>query len=349
MNLNNQEVSLCLIGFGNAAQAFCKMLMEQEATLKQKCGTAVKVTAIATRRKGVLMDLAGIQLERALNEVGTAGKFMDENPQKISLNTLECIEQSKADVLIELSTVSIEDGQPAIGHIETALENRMHVITANKGPIAWDYRRLKEMADQRKIELLHEAVVLDGAPVFNMMREVMPGCQVMSFKGILNTTSNYILEEMEKGNVFEEAVAEAQRRGFAEADPSLDVDGWDAAAKTSALLNVLMDGDTNPGQIRRQGIGKISLENLKAAAEKNGKIKLICEGFMENGRPAGRVSPEFVSRSNLFSTIDSTSSVLSITTDLMGEICMVERDPEIQQTAYGIYSDLLTLIGKLAK
>jgi homoserine dehydrogenase len=349
LNLMTNRITLCLVGFGNAAQAFCHLLLQKQHHLFEVYAVKIDVVAITTRSKGALFDYMGIDLSSALEEVADHGIFSSDNPQLSVLTTLDSIQQSHAHVLVELSTLSIEDGQPAIQHIEEALCQGMHVITANKGPIAWDFKRLKELADQYGKLLLHETVVMDGTPIFNLVKETLPGCSVIAFKGILNSTTNFILEEMETGKAYEDAVKEAQRRGFAEADPSLDVEGWDAAAKTSALLNVLMEGNVTPPEILREGIMKISPEDLKTAKRKSCKIKLLCEGWLENGQPRGRVYPSLVEKSDLFSTIDATSSILSVTTDLMGEICMVERHPEIEQTAYGIYSDLLTLIRKTSK
>jgi homoserine dehydrogenase len=185
---------------------------------------------------------------------------------------------------------------------------------------------------------------MDGTPIFNLVKNTLPGCKVLSFKGILNSTTNFVLEEMENGNSYEDAIIEAKRRGFAEEDPSMDIDGWDAAAKTAALLNVLMDTNINPTEIDRQGIAHITLRDIETAKEKQCKIKLLCEGYIEDNIPKGKVHPVYVSNKDILSNIDATSSILGITTDLMGEVQIIEKNPEIQQTAYGIYSDLLTLI-----
>ena len=342
-----QQVSLCIAGFGNAARAFCHMLLQQRQQLLNDYDTEIRITGIAGRSKGSLLDSAGINLVRALEDMATTGAFSQDNPQFTTHDTFQIIEASQADVLLELTNLSIYDGQPAIKHIKTALATGMHVITANKGPIAWDYRRLKAFADEAGRLLLHETVVMDGAPVFNLVNETLPGCQVLSFKGILNSTTNFILEELEKGHSYDEALVEAQRRGFAEADPSLDVEGWDAAAKTSVLLNTLMKAQVTPPDIQRTGIAHITTEEIKKAQDQGFKIKLLCEGWLENGAPVGRVHPVWIRSDDLFSTIDATTSILSLQTDLMGEICMVERHPEIEQTAYGIFSDLLTLLRKM--
>lgn len=345
--MNYRELSLCMIGFGNAGKEFCRLLLRKSDEIKETCGYEVIVTDIATRSKGTLSNETGIDLQRALNEAETEGRFSKDNPDLVIRDSMEAIEKTAADVLLELSTLSIKDGQPAISHVEAALGKGMHVITANKGPIAWDYKRLKKLADNSGLHLLHETTVMDGTPVFNLVKETLPGCKVIGFKGILNSTTNFILEEMEKGSSYEAALKEAQRRGFAEADPSMDIDGWDAAAKTAALANVIMGGSLTPMTVERRGISDITLKDIEEAKKNGKKIKLLCEGYEENGVIRGRVCPKLFDEKDIFSNIDSTSSIVAITTDLMGEICIVERNPEIQQTAYGIYSDLLTLIKRL--
>ncbi|MEA3423300.1 MAG: homoserine dehydrogenase [Bacillota bacterium] len=343
----DKRIDICLVGFGNAGKAFCRMLSEKSHEVEMMRGYEIKVVAIATRSKGCHVDHEGLDLTKVISDVEKNGRFDEKNPMIMNLGTLSLIKESKADVMIEMSALSIEDGQPAIQHIETAFSQNMHVITANKGPIAWDYKRLMKEANERNLQFLYETTVMDGTPIFNLAKYALPGCKVKSFKGILNSTTNFIIEEMEKGNSYDEAVREAQRRGFAEADPKLDVEGWDAAAKTTALANVLMDAELTPIDIEREGIENIAVEDIEKALKNDKKIKLLCEGYRENGRVYGRVKPTLVDKSDLFAAVDATSSVLSITTDLMGEVVVLERNPEIQQTAYGIYSDLLTLLNHL--
>jgi|LGOV01.1.fsa_nt_gb homoserine dehydrogenase len=342
-----KRIDLCLVGFGNAGIAFCRMLIEKSHEVELMTGYEIRVVAIATRSKGCHIDNKGLDLTKVISDVEKNGKFDEKNPKVMNLDTLSLIKESKADVMIELSALSIEDGQPAIGYIETAFSQNMHVITANKGPIAWAYKRLMKEANEQNLQFLYETTVMDGTPIFNLVKYTLPGCRVESFKGILNSTTNFVIEEMEKGNSYDEAIKEAQRRGFAEANPELDIEGWDAAAKTTALANVLMDADLTPLDIQREGIENIEMEDIEKALKDNKKIKLLCEGYRENGKVYGRVKPTLVDKSDLFATVDATSSVLSITTDLMGEVVILERNPEIQQTAYGIYSDLLTLLNYL--
>ncbi len=340
-------LNLCLIGFGNAGRAFCEMIMKNEKEINQLTGNQVKVTAIATGSKGCLLNKEGIDLKNALNEIDTYEKFLSSNPSYTSSKAIDLIQDSTADVLIELSTLSIADGQPAIQHIETAFSQNMHVITGNKGPIAWAFKRLSKLAADHQVQFLYETTVMDGTPVFNMVRETLTGCKILSFKGILNSTTNFILEQMEKGETYESAVISAQKQGFAEADPTMDTEGWDAAAKTAAIANVLMNGDLNPESVDRTGITNVTASEIKSAFLSGKKIKLICEGYYEHNEIKGKVSPCKIDSNDIYYNIDATSSILSITTDLMGTLSILEHAPEIQQTAYGIYSDLLTLLKRL--
>ena len=342
--MNNKEINICLVGFGNAAREFCRMLVTKTLEIKASTGYEVKVTAIAGRSKGAIINSKGINLVKALMEAESSGRFDVSAEDTVKMETLQVIENCSANILVELSTLSIYDGEPAITHIETAFKKGMHVITGNKGPIAWKYQKLRDYSKERDLQFLYETTVMDGTPIFNLVKNTLPGCKVLSFKGILNSTTNFVLEEMESGNSYEDAIIEAKRRGFAEEDPTMDIDGWDAAAKTAALLNVLMDTNINPTEIDRQGIAHITLKDIEIAKEKQCKIKLLCEGYIEDNIAKGKVHPVYISNKDILSNIDATSSILGITTDLMGEVQIIEKNPEIQQTAYGIYSDLLTLI-----
>jgi len=344
------ELRLCLVGFGNAARAFCRLLSEKRDQIEQEMGCRVKITAVTTKSRGCLAVPEGIDPSALVASVEQCGRLTcaGEDPRDCAgMGLEELIARSGANVLLELSTLSVFDGQPAISHIETALQNGLHAITANKGPVAWDLSRLKAIAKDKGLELLYETVVMDGAPVFNLVRETLPGCRVLGFRGILNSTTNFILGEMEKGRDYQSAVIEAQRRGFAEADPSLDVDGWDAAAKTAAIANALLCVELHPTDVDRCGIAGITAEDVARAKEDGKRYKLICEAALEYGVAKARVAPILVPIDDVYGCIDATSSILSIRTDLMGEIGIIEKDPEIEQTAYGIYSDLLTLIRRI--
>jgi homoserine dehydrogenase len=335
-----RTLKLVLLGFGNVGQGFARLLLSKKRELADVYETEALITGVATAGKGSLVDNEGVDIQKALDYAAANGRF--ENAR--ALSAFDVIDKSQADAVIELSPLSIADGQPAIDHIVYAFNKGRHVITANKGPVAWAFRRLNALAAEKKLAFLYETTVMDGAPIFNMVKYALPGCKVLSFEGILNTTTNYILAELEKGANFDDAVREAQKRGFAEADPSMDIKGMDAAAKTCALANALMGAGLTPPEMLIQGIENITANDLVSARQGGETIKLLCRGYADASGVCGVVKPERVPLGHLFATVNGRSSALSITTDLMGKITILEHDPKIEQTAYGIYSDMLTLI-----
>lgn len=316
-----REIKVALLGFGNAGKAFEEVLISKQEELQTKYDCQIKLVAKVTKSKGNLLEPKGI-------------------------DAMEVARTVDYDILIEATPLDILTGQPAIDHIRIALEREKDVITANKGPIAWAYRELKELAEKNHCQFCYETTVMDGTPVFNLVQDTLKLCEVTEVQGILNTTTNFVLGELERGKTYEMAIEAGQKRGFVEADPTLDLDGFDAAAKLTALVNVLMKGDLTPDKVDRTGISEITKESLKEAGQRGKTIKLLCKAYWENEQIKAIVSPKEVDKVELFANIDATSSVVSITTDLMGKISIVEHNPEIEQTAYGIFSDLIRVIEK---
>jgi homoserine dehydrogenase len=257
---------------------------------------------------------------------------------------MEIAENVDYDILFELTPLEIFSGQPAIDHIKAALSRKKHAVSANKGPIAWAYESLSDLAEKNKVLFYHETTVMDGTPLFNLVDETLKFCKIKEVKGILNSTTNFVLEEIAKGKPYKEVIEEGKKRGFVEEDPAMDIEGWDAAAKTAALLNVLMGANITPLDVDRKGIEDIDYEQIKEAEKRGNMIKLICYGGIEDGKVVARVKPEEVNKNSLLATITGTTSIVSITTDLMGTISIVEHEPEIEQTAYGVFSDLVRVL-----
>lgn len=342
--MKTEKLKLAILGFGNAGQAFAKLLLEKREEMEKKYETGIDVVAIATRSRGTLMDPGGIDLEKACRDMGENGKFDEASKAYCNTSAMDIVEGGSYNVLVELTPLMIFSGQPAITHIEKALLRGSHVISANKGPIAWDYRRLRSLAEEQDCLFYFETAVMDGTPIFNLVEDTLKFCKVTEVSGILNSTTNYVLEELAKGEEYDKVIAEGKRRGFIEADPAMDIEGYDAAAKITALLNVLMDAGITPLDIDRKGIEDIRPEDLKKAEEEGKTIKLMCSGKIENGKVKGRVHPEKIGKNTLLANIDGTSSAVSITTDLMGTVSIIEHEPEIEQTAYGIFSDLVRIL-----
>ena len=339
-----RELKIAMLGFGNAGRAFAQIVLDKHEQIKKDYNCGVKVVAIATGRRGSLVNEAGVDLANALKDIETLSRFDAESVDFSGMVSMEIAEKVDYDVLIELTPLAIFSGQPAIDHIKAALNRKRHAITANKGPIAWAYEELRRLAKEQGVRFYYETTVMDGTPVFNLVDETLRMCRVTEVTGILNSTTNFILEELAKGKAYDDVIEEGKERGFVEADPSMDVEGWDAAAKTTALLNVLMRADITPFEIDRKGIEDITIEQIRDAEARGKVIKLLCRGTIENGKVIGRVAPVEIDKTELLATITGTSSVVSITTDLMGTVSVVEHDPEIEQTGYGVFSDLIRVI-----
>lgn len=367
-----QTKKLALLGFGNAGKAFAKLLMEKHEQIEEKYGYNVVVTAIATGTHGNLAVSAsaedattaaatgranstdsagsasavGIDLAAAIEDIETLGKFSVRLPLT-DLTSMQIAEQADYDVLVEMTPLNIFTGEPAITHIETAFARGKDVITANKGPIAWKFAKLRDMAKQNGCRFFHETTVMDGTPVFNFVEKTLQMAEVTEVSGILNSTTNYILEEMAAGKEYDEIIRKGQEIGFIEADPAMDIEGYDASAKITALLNVLMDAEITPDKVERKGIEGITLADIEAARSKGCVIKLICKGSRSaDGTVKASVMPQEIPLTDMLASVNSTTSVVSVTTDLMKKISIVEHEPEIEQTAYGIFGDLLRVLSE---
>jgi len=332
-----------MIGFGNVGQAFAKLLILKKEWLREIYGLEVEVLAISTRTRGSLMSKKAIDLEHILGILEKEATFRDSMPEYVDLSPFKILESCDANVMVELTTLNIDSGQPAIDHIRKALSRNMHVITANKGPLAYAYEELSYLARSKGLQFRFEGTVMDGTPVFNLVKRTLPGCEIESVQGILNSTSNFILTEMSRGISMKEALDDAIRTGVAESDPSLDIDGWDAAVKITVLANVLMGARSTPYKVDRTGIRGICPESLRKTAASDMKVKLVARAEKVYDEVKMRVRPELVRPDNLFWSVDGNSSAITLKTDLMGEISIVEHNPSIMQTAYAIYSDMLLI------
>ncbi len=335
----------CMAGFGNVGKRLLRLLEEKSSYLAHEWGCEFVLTGVSTPSRGTLLCDAGLPVDELFDMDTRLGRFDPASAHFAACDTLSMIERAHADVFIELSTLSIKDGEPATSYILRAFERGMHVVTANKGPEAWRFDDLAAAARHAGREFLYETTVMDGTPIFNLMRETLHGNELLGIRGILNGTSNFVLHQLENGRTLEQAIQEAQRLQFAEADPSLDLDGWDGAAKICAMANALMGARQNPTQVTRRSIADVTAEELQAAKREGCAIKYICRA--ERDAPGGPVAlsvlPEKIPLDDAFACVNGASAAVTLRTDLAGELTIIQADPSILQTAYGVYSDLITL------
>lgn len=342
------EHKLVFIGFGNVARALARLLERKRKVLAQEYGITYKVTGIATGRHGFAADPAGLDVSEALKLVEADDPITKLSRQPVQ-DSLAVITASGGDVMFENSPVNHHTGQPALDHMRTALNAGMHAITANKGTVVHGYRELSQLARIKARRFLFESTVLGGAPLFSVFRECMPGAELQSFRGVLNSTTNIILTRMEAGETFAEAVRYCQSVGIAETDPSADVDGWDAAIKVAALVTVLMDTPFTPQQVRRTGIRDVTPQMIAQAKQTSKRYKLVCAARNINGAITASVAPELVESADPLFGMENSTSGVSFRTDVLGDYSITEseRDGMVAgpiPTAYGLFADFITAV-----
>jgi homoserine dehydrogenase len=327
---------LILVGYGNVARRFESLLAEQRPTL-------ARIVGIATRRHGCAYGPKAVSgLSRTVGS--PAYRNTDTLPfLRDALKRSAAAAKQRRLVVVETTTLDIDRGEPATSHIRAALANGAHVITANKGPVAFAYRALARAAARADRRFLFEGTVMDGVPIFNLVRETLPAVTILGFRGVVNSTTNFILTAMEQGQRFEEALAEMQARGIAEADPSLDVEGWDAAAKTAALANVLLGANITPREVDRQGIGPGTGPLAREARAAGRRLKLVARAERDGRRIIARVSPEQLHGDDLLAGLEGPQNALILKTDLLEDIAIVQRSGSLTQTAYALLSDLISI------
>ncbi len=346
MKKHPRRLRLALVGFGNVGRRFAELLPGPFGRELRRRGVQPVVTGIATGRHGIAVDPRGLRLARALLLVRRGESLASLHRGAPLASVARFVGRVPADVLLEISPLDPRRGEPATAHVRAALRRGMHVVTANKGPVAFARRSIRALARGRGVQFRHEGAVMVGTPIFNLHERCLPGTRVLGFRGLLNATTTRILSRMEGGGSFDAALREAQRAGVAEADPRHDIDGWDAAVKGCALANALMGADLRPRQVRRTGIAQITPADLKRARRRGECVRLVVRGRRRAGRAAVAVRPERIPASDVLASAGA-DGVLVLETDLMGEVGIWEGKGGVDQTAYALLSDLVAIAGGL--
>jgi len=342
---------IALVGFGNVARRFVRLIDESRPALDALDIDPV-IVGIATQRHGVRFDAAGLGTA-ALNEclrLAEAGHAV--GPAFTAPASGELIRQlgelgSEARVMIETTTLNVQSGEPAISHVRAAFAAGAHVITANKGPVACAYRALKDEADAAGLSFLFEGAVMDGIPIFNLVRETMPAAVIHGFRGVINSTTNHILCALERGEPYDAALKRMQDEGIAEADPSLDIDGWDAAAKVAAMANVWLDARITPKDVRRSGITPESETRAREVVKKFRRLKLVGSARRDGAGVTAEVGLQELFLTDPLAILDDQANALEIESTPLGRIVITQRDGGMEKTAYALLTDLVALRRRL--
>jgi len=312
--------------------------MAKEAILRDKYDIAWKLTGIASRRIGWIADANGLDPVALLNH-----QFPQTPAWKVSQNVHQWLGTADPTVFFEASSLDRRTGQPAIDYIKAALESGAHAVSANKGPIVYAYRELYELAQAKGRKFLFESTVMDGTPIFSMFPYSLPAVELRGFRGILNSTTNVVLTEMEKGLSLDEAVKKAQEIGVAETNPADDLDGWDPAVKVAALAIVLMGVPITLDQVERTGIRAVAPEQVRAARAAGMRYKLICRAERTSGGVRASVKPEQLPITDPLAQLEGTTSALRFDMDVFG-LSIIEHKAGVIATAYGMFADFIRAV-----
>ncbi len=328
-------------GYGNVARRFVTLLDESRDALAAFDIQPV-IAGIVTRRHGMVLDEAGLDDRRIAQYLAGGGGGSASVPAALEWLARRS-QRAETRVLIETTTLDIRSGEPAIAHVRAAFASGTHVVTANKGPVAFAWKQLSDEAAAAGVSFLFEGAVMDGVPVFNLVRETMPAVTINGFRGVVNSTTNYLLTAMERGEPFGRALGEMQTAGIAEADASLDVDGWDAAAKAAALANVWLGAETTPLRVQREGIGPETAARASAALAAGRRLKLVASGTGRGRDTDVRVELQELDARDPLATTDGQANALEIDTWPLGRVVIMQRGGGLEKTAYALLTDLVTI------
>ena len=319
------------------------MLLDREQELRDRHGISFRITGIATRSLGCIANPSGLDPNSYVERAPSPANGRKSDRELTSVR--DWLSAAQADILFEATSLNVETGQPAIDHIRAALEHGAHAITANKGPVVHAYRELRDLAAAKGKRFLFESTVMDGVPIFSFFHE-MPTIHLQGFHGILNSTTNVILSEMEKGLSFDEALKKAQQLGIAETDATHDIDGWDAAVKTAALVTVLMDMPVKLEDIAREGIRDLTTNALRNGRRDGWPFKLVCRAQRVGDGVRASVVPEKVLSTSPMGKISGASSYIYFETDIFPGLAITEENPGVYATAYGMLADFVRAVSK---
>ncbi|OLO38821.1 homoserine dehydrogenase [Alkalihalophilus pseudofirmus] len=338
--------NLALLGFGTVGQGLAEIMLQKKDALKAETGWEGKVVAISDMMKGSIYDPDGIDIEKALaivKKTGTLDDYPESEGLIRDLDSFETIEQTNADTIVEVTFTDVKTGQPAIDHCKTAFAAGKHVVMSNKGPVALAYKELSQLANQHGVRWGFEGTVMSGTPALRMPLTALAGNDINEISGILNGTTNYMLLRMEEGLSYEEALTEAQNKGFAEADPTSDVEGYDARYKIVILANTVMNTTLKVDDVACDGITQLTPYDIKKAKAQGKRWKLIARVRKEHGVVKASVQPEMMDETHPLAQVQGVINAISFECDLAGTITLSGPGAGRTETGYSLLIDLLNI------
>lgn len=338
------EYKIALVGFGGVNRGLAQLVAERNARWQASLGFSLKIVGVSDIFLGSIVNRDGLDAAQLVALPAEKGAFAKLHGGTAEAFTETVIRQSDADIIAEATFTNPVDGEPATTFCRWALESGIHVVTTNKGPIALHGSELKALAQRNNVAFEYEGSVMSGTPVIRLARQALAGAEVQGFEGILNGTSNYVLTRMQEGLSFAAAVAQAQQLGYAEADPSADVDGYDVRLKVVILANELLNAKLQISDVACSGISNISAEDI-ATASRNGQCwKLIGAAQRQaDGSVQASVAARLLPLSHPLAGISGATNAVSFTTELVGAVTVSGPGAGKIETAFALLSDIVAI------
>ncbi|NLK18572.1 MAG: homoserine dehydrogenase, partial [Synergistaceae bacterium] len=303
-------VGLCFVGFGNVGQGLARILVRKERELAERWGLNCKTVAVVTRTRGAAVSRDGLSLAELLARAARGEQLGSDR-----ITPVEAALLPQTDLVLDVTPTNLKTGEPGLSVTRAALRSGRSVVTSNKGPVSLALEELRGLAREGGAAFRFEGSVMSGTPSLNLAMESLAGCNISQVQGIVNGTTNYILTRMEEGCEYEEALAEAQEKGYAEADPSGDVDGWDAAVKAQILASVVLGSPMPLNAVDCTGISSITRSDVEAAAGRGSRIKLIARAARTADGVSASVSPAEIPLAHPLAGVGGATNALTFTTD----------------------------------
>lgn len=337
---------IALIGFGTVGQGLAEILRDKGDFLRDTLGFEAQIVAVSDMLKGAVYHPNGLNAAALLEAVRRAGNlnaYPDTPGLERGWDSLKTIRQSNADTIVEVSYTDVKTGQPAIDYCRAAFEAGKNVVMSNKGPVSLAYAELSALAREKGVRWGFEGTVMSGTPALRMPLTALAGNDIREVRGIFNGTTNYILTKMEEGMSYQDALKQAQELGYAEADPTADVEGYDALGKVVILANVVMNAPLTKEQVTCQGISHLTLDDISRAKAAGKRWKLIGRAKKENGQVTASVGPEMVPLTDPLAGIMGATNAITYECDLAGPITLVGAGAGRVETGFSILIDLINI------
>jgi len=323
-----KRVGLALVGLGNVGRRFLRLLIEHNDTLREKYGLAFSVHCVVDS-SGVAVSDDGFDLAHLLEHKGRGLKLRELREFDEGLTLAVALDSVQCEILLEASPVDLNTGNPGLSNCRTALERGLHLVLANKAPLALAQAELDRLAAETNVGILYSATFCGGLPVLNIVRRDMVCGKILGFRGIFNSTTNFILEEMLKGRSYADALSETQERGIAEADPNIDVGGWDTAAKLVIAANSIVDAMITLADVSVSGIENVQPDWLEECRRKGSVLKLVATAERIETKWCFHVEPTPMPIASFLGSCSGWEMAIEIQSDIYGKSFhkLWEREP----------------------